>query len=143
MFWYDVAHDREDQRAGNASKCPGERAGSYERVIGLGECAEKRSQSKPSIEGQQRALSVKTIEKKAGGDATDTGADSVGGNDDAKLSRRNREYPHVLRPQRHDNDEVDDGGEIDGRQRKQQQAFSERFEQGPSRCSIITQVRVS
>src|SRR5882724_2765138 len=143
MFWYDVAHDGEDERTGNASKCAGKRAGSNKRRIGLGECAEKRSQSKSSVEGQERALSVKTIEKKAGGNAEDTGADSVGGNDDAKLSRRDREYSHVLRPQRHDNDEVDDGGEIDGRQRKQQQAFSERFEQGPSRCSIITQVRVS
>src|SRR5712691_1123129 len=143
MFWYHVAHDGENQRPGNTSKCPGESAGSYEQVIRLGEGAEKRSQTKSAIEGKESALSVKAVEKKAGGDARDTCADGVGGNDDAKLCRRNREYSHVLRPQRHDDNEVNDGGEIDGGQRKQQQPFGERFEQGPFGYSITTQVRVS
>src|ERR1041384_6246774 len=99
MLWYDVAHDGEEQRAGNASKSPGERAGSHEHLVCLSEGAEKGSQSEPAIESEESALSVEAVEKKAGGNARNTSADSVGGNDDAKLRRGNREDSHVLRPQ--------------------------------------------
>src|SRR5438445_7915934 len=84
MFRYDVPDDGENQRASDAAERAGKRACRYEHMICLGESAEKRSQRESGIEGQESTLPVKAVEKKAGGDARDTRADSVGGNDDAK-----------------------------------------------------------
>ena len=116
MFRHDVPYNGENQRTSDTTERAGQGTGHYEQMIGLGESAKKRSQSESGIEGQKSTLSVKAVEKKTGGDPRDTRAQSVGRNDDAKLCRRNREDPHVLRPERHDDDEINNRSEIDRRQ---------------------------
>src|SRR5205807_1508017 len=116
LFGDDVADDGKNQRAGNAAECSGESACRHQQVIALGEGAEKSSQSKSAIESEESAFPVKAVEKKAGGDPGNPCANGIGGNDETELCRRNREYPHVLRTQRHDDYEVNEGGEVDGGQ---------------------------
>jgi len=87
------------------------------------ERAKESPRRKPGVQPQQRRLPVKSVQEETGDDAGDSGTERVGRDDQPELSRRNVKDPDVLRPERHDDDEVEDSGELDRRQQQQQRPF--------------------
>ena len=109
-----VTHNRKNQRAGDAAKGARHHPGRHQQMITGSEGTSERADGESQVQHEHGPLAaIEQIKKETRGDSRNSGADRVRRYDQTELAGRNSKYPHVLRPQRHYDQEIDDGRELD------------------------------
>ena len=121
-----VPHDRQGQAAQNPPEGPGHRPGGQEEPKRRGQPAKQGPGQEPDVKAQERRLPPELVQQRRRHHARRPGAQRVGREDEAELSRRDRQGPHQLRSQRHDHHEVNDAGKLDRGQSQQDRPLDRR-----------------
>ncbi len=124
--WNHIADDRQNHRANHAAEGARHRPRRNQQMIARGQRAKQRSQGEPEQEPKQRPLAVETVEDEARGHARNPRAHSIGGDNQAKLLGVDVKHPLVLRPQRQDDEKIQDRRKLDRRQREQEHSLARR-----------------
>src|SRR5262245_29830993 len=96
LFRDDVPNDSKDECAGDAAKSAGDYASCHKQMVSGRQSAQESAKREPCVENEQGGLAIESVEKKSRGNACDSGADGVSGNDQSELSGIDMEDPHVL-----------------------------------------------
>ena len=115
-----VADDGHDGRSDDAAEQPGHGAGDDERLIRWGEPAEQCANGEAEIEGEQGGLAAEPVEELGREERADERREAVDGHGVAELLGRDAEVALRQRGERHDDDEVEDVGELDGGKKEEQ-----------------------
>lgn len=125
LFGNNITDDREDDGVGDSAERTGKPARGGEREVTWSESAGEGGEAEAGVEKKDGMASIEAIEKRSRDETRDAGADRIGGNDGAELSGADTEDAHVLRAERHHDEEVEHGGELHDGEDSNERGFAE------------------
>ena len=123
---HHVRHDRQHQCADHAAEHARDDAGRQQQRIRSRQSAQRRGDDEAAEHHEERALARHPVDPEHGDEAAGRSRECIGRNEEPEVLRIEFEDAHQVRPQRHDDHEVEDVDELHRRQRQEQQEFARR-----------------